>query len=52
MHTLKTVLRTIQHAHSCAIHEMYDYDRSKLVIYLSIDDIVDIRPEGKENQYC
>ena len=41
MYTLKTVFGITQHVHSCAIHEMYDYDWSKLAICWSIDHIID-----------
>ena len=37
--TLKTALLIIQH--TCAIHEMYNYGRSKLMICLIIDNIID-----------
>ena len=51
MYTLKTVLRITQHAHSCTIHEMYDYDWGKIVICLNIDEIFDTSTWRKRNQY-
>ena len=45
------VPRITQHAHSCAILEMFDYDWSKLVICLSIDGIINTSTWRIRNQY-
>ena len=48
MYTLGTVLHISQHTHHCTIHEMYDYDWSKLVFIWILTTSSTRPPEGKE----